>query len=100
MAFDKLTPGQSWPGPSASFHNATVDALNWMRGQQQGSHRPPQMPGSDGSADVVTVRNDSGADLDQFGVLGIDGAIFTPTDNSNLFKSRVLLKGITPTIAD
>lgn len=45
------------------------------------------------------VKNNSGSDVAQFGVLGIDGVLFTLSDNPDEFKNRIVLKGITPVIA-
>jgi hypothetical protein len=49
---------------------------------------------------LVWVQNDSGADVGQFAVLGIDDAGITPTDNLDSFKNEVFLSGVTPTTAD
>jgi hypothetical protein len=95
-SFTKLRQGQRWPGPSASFHNATVDAIEAVRALQQGSGDDEREP-SRRNTNIVKIRNDSEADLDRFSVLGIDAALFTPTDNEELFKSQVVLKGIVPT---
>lgn len=51
---------------------------------------------------VVNVRNDSGADVPQFSVLGINGVVnsdVSTTQNLNKFLSRLIFKGITPTTA-
>src|SRR5690349_14058570 len=42
---------------------------------------------------IILIENDSGADVDRFGVLGISGSVFTPSNNANDFKSRVVLTG-------
>jgi hypothetical protein len=51
------------------------------------------------STGIVLVKNNSGADVDRFGVLGIDGVVFTPSDNLVEFKRQVAIKGITPAAA-
>ena len=51
------------------------------------------------SGHTLRIRNDSGGDLSQFGVLGIDGVVFNESDNSNEFKANTTLKGSTPVIA-
>ena len=51
------------------------------------------------SGHTLRIRNDSGGDLSQFGVLGIDGVVFNESDNSNEFKANPTLKGSTPVIA-
>jgi hypothetical protein len=45
---------------------------------------------------VVFVQNDSGSDVDRFGVLGISNVFPTPTDNLDGFKAGPVLHGITP----
>ncbi len=82
---------------SANAYNAWCDAaedLQARRMSQTGVARPERH-----DPDVVLVRNDSGADVGRFGVLGIDGPIITPTDNLDEFKNRVTLKGVLPTAA-
>jgi hypothetical protein len=94
-SFTKLRQGQRWPGPSASFHNATVDAIEAVRALQQGSGDDEREPARR-NTNIVTVKNNSGGDVNRFGVLGINDALFTPTDNGDLFKSRVIINGDTP----
>ncbi|HOI56569.1 MAG TPA: hypothetical protein PLP01_15070 [Phycisphaerae bacterium] len=51
----------------------------------------------------VVVRNDSGADRDEFDVLGIDGALVLPSDGAmpaSQFKTSVAVKGVTPVDPD
>ena len=52
----------------------------------------------DRQASVVLVRNESGADVDQFGVLGISGVVFDPATALDSFKGRVILAGATPAV--
>jgi len=46
------------------------------------------------SFNEILVQNDSGVDLDRFGVLAIDNPLITPTANENEFLSRVLISGV------
>lgn len=48
---------------------------------------------------TVTVRNDSGGAVGQYGVLGINSVIIAPTQNAHLFQSVIGLAGITPSTA-
>lgn len=52
------------------------------------------------TAVLVEVENASDSDIDQFGVLGINGPMFTPTDSGDFFKSGVALTGVEPSAAD
>ena len=78
----------------ARAYNAFVDAARDLQGRQQeiggATRREFRQTG------IVLVKNSSGADRDRFDVLGVDGVIFTPTDNLDEFKNQVVLKGITP----
>lgn len=47
--------------------------------------------------DVVLIKNDSGADLGRFEVLGVTGVIIDPADNEDAFAERPLLVGQAPT---
>ena len=53
-----------------------------------------------GPTTEILVRNDSGADLDRFGVLAIDVPLILPTLNANEFLSRVLVSGVAVTSAN
>lgn len=48
---------------------------------------------------IVIIKNSSGADRARFSVLGISGALITPTDNLEQFKGQIALTGTTPTTA-
>jgi hypothetical protein len=48
---------------------------------------------------IIRVRNDTGTELVQRSVVGIDGAIFNPADSVDGFLREVALKGIVPTEA-
>lgn len=43
------------------------------------------------------IKNNTGADVGQYEVLKLDGALFTPTDNATGWFQRQTFKGITPT---
>ncbi|MCX5673925.1 MAG: hypothetical protein NTX87_02855 [Planctomycetota bacterium] len=96
-ALKKVHPGERLAMPAATF-NTFVDAARDFLARQQGQEADPLQnrprPG------VVLVRNDSGEDCDCFAVLGIDGILYTPTDNEEGFKDRPALKGDTPTAPD
>ena len=86
----KVEPGHPLRIPARAY-NAFVDAakanraLNSAGGGQHWHH-----------SQLVAVRNISGEDQDQFAVMGIDGPIFTPTDNLQEFLDYVGLDVTTP----
>ena len=93
----KVTAGQRLEMPASTFNTFIDMARDWLADQQA--------TGGEGRVEarrtgIVLVRNDSGEDCDRFAVLGIDGIVFTPTDNEEGFKDRPALKGDTPTAPD
>jgi len=79
--------------PSAIFHNRLVDLVE-KNGHQPGGSRERNRPGT------ILVKNDSGADLERFDILGIDTILVTPTDNEDEFTSNPALIGVEATEAD
>lgn len=47
---------------------------------------------------VILARNDSGSDVDRFGVLGIDEPLVLPSDGLVEFQSRVAMSCVAPTV--
>lgn len=46
---------------------------------------------------ICRIKNDSGVDVGRYGILGIDGPLFTKTDNENFFLGSTLqFKGVKP----
>lgn len=78
---------------SAQVWNAMLDAA--VANRMGDNPSPDGAPGSR-SATVIRIRNDSGAAVARFGILGINGPIVTPTNNLTEFKRTIALKGITP----
>lgn len=80
---------------SAATWNDMLDALaTWKRSAKAGvitdDGLPPQPC-------IVDVRNDSGSDRLQFEILGIGGVTILPTENTEEFRERHVIKGLTPT---
>lgn len=77
----------------AGAYNAFIDAAQVARAIDADARRG--LLASTGSGDLVWVRNDSGADLPRFGVLGIAGPIIDPGDGGNPdeFKRRTAVAG-------
>lgn len=89
----KVRPGDPLVIPAATF-NAFIDAAQdfqqRQRSAEQDRYRELRQTG------IVLVRNESGADRQRFEVLGIAGPIVNPSDNADVFKERVALKGVSP----
>jgi len=91
-AFRKVRSGEPLAIPANTF-NAFIDAAVAHRQQQNvGGGRLPAYR----QASIVLVRNDSGSDVGQFGVLGISGVVFDPATALESFQGRVALAGVTP----
>jgi hypothetical protein len=82
----------------ARFYNALVEmAAAWQGGQfAQGMPALGNRP-ADG---IVLVHNDSGADRDQFQVLGVKETLILPGSNEQEFKNRLAFKADTPSEDD
>lgn len=78
---------------SAQVWNAILDAA--VANRMGDNPSPDGAPGSR-SATVIRIRNDSGAAVSRFGILGLNGPISTPTNNLTEFKRTIAFKGITP----
>ncbi len=89
----KVKPGEPLRIPAATF-NTFIDAAEDFQRRRHDQSAGPQAAGR--RMDAVPVKNNSGSDVGRFGVLGIDGPIFTPADSENGFKNRVALVGVTP----
>jgi hypothetical protein len=60
---------------------------------------PPAKVEDVSSQTVLLVKNNSGADVPRFGVLGIDDFLIGPSLNLSYFQSTPMLAGVTPTAA-
>ncbi|MFN9137392.1 MAG: hypothetical protein ACK5YE_16250, partial [Planctomyces sp.] len=91
--FRRVQPGQPLQIPAAAY-NAFLDAsAAWQRSQQTGVRSGSA---ESRSSTLIRVRNESGRDLKQFEVLGIDAPIFEPQDSLNAFRREVAFRGVLP----
>ena len=93
---NKVQRGDPMRIPASTF-NMFVDAARHFRAQQHSSG--PQAIAHQGARSpvIVYVKNSSGADRGRFDVLGVDGIVFTPTDNLDTFVNDHPLVGVVPT---
>lgn len=90
----RLVKGQKLPGIPTDTWNALIRAAEWVE-----KNRLRLSYGKfEAESDGVNIQNNSGNDIDIGGVLGLDGAWITPTENLDAFKEGVALKGVKPTI--
>ena len=92
----KVRSGDPLKIPAGTFNTFVDSARDYLQRQQGTGGRPTQAFRQTG---IVPVKNGSGTDRGRFGVLGIDGPIFTPTESLETFTNTVALKGITPSTA-
>lgn len=79
---------------SADTFNTLIDAA---KAYQDGRHSQASGPRTDSqAATIVLVKNDSGADVDRFGVLGLEEALIKPAENLSEFQNRPALLGKAP----
>lgn len=93
----RVSPGQRIESIPAAMFNGWQDAAEFTRQQRVFA---ANVGSGSGEAGIVRIRNDSGSDVDRFGILGLAGIVFTPDDNADAFKTSPVLKGITPTAAE
>jgi hypothetical protein len=93
----KVQRGQPLVIPASTF-NAFVDAAQDFQRRKLSQQSTGQSTSRD--ADMVLVKNTSGADRARFEILGINTPVITPTDNLEEFRNRVVLSGVVPTAAN
>lgn len=93
-AFRRAQAGQPME-LSAVAWNACLDAAEAHRRKNQG--RGFGEISQFRQADIVLVKNESGSDVDRFGILGIAGVVFTAAAALLEFQGRVAFRGTTPT---
>lgn len=93
--------------------SSAISARAWNRAQEAADRVLGAQPGTEGAGltsatpapNVVLIKNDSGADVPQCGVLGISGAVFNPHTGNHgqideailrTFQSSIVLSGVTP----
>ena len=95
----KVQSGDPLVIPAATF-NFFIDAADGFRRRQQHVGRTPQASILNRLTGTAPLRNDTGADLPRFAVVGVDGPIIAPSDNEDEFTKRATLIGVEPTVED
>jgi hypothetical protein len=92
-----LREGDRMPGRQT--FNCLFDAHADFRKRKGGQKRGQQFPEMP-NAGIVWVQNKSGADQDEFAVLGIDSLVIDSAENETEFKREIVFEGKEPTEAD
>jgi hypothetical protein len=94
---DRVTTGQPLKIPAATW-NALLSIVEAWDPRDRSLRAGPMARGGQ----VVIVRNDTGADVPRFGVLGIGAPIFPPTttaaESFDVFRTGVQIIGVTPAL--
>lgn len=98
--YRKLPSGSPVTAFSITAYNRMIDMLRWYEAQQRfGGGRIGRV--TDWDQSVFRVRNDTGADLMSYSVVGLDGPIFDPTDGGEPeLLTQTSQKGVEPTVED
>jgi hypothetical protein len=92
--YDKLPRGCGAGAWSVTAWNRMLDMLRWWLSQQAQTGSPGVS--ADQDVCMFDVQNNTGSDQDWLAVVGLDGPVFTPTDNLDGFRHKPMLKGVTP----
>lgn len=90
--YKKVSPGEKLNIPAAAY-NGFVDAANATKANQLNATGGI----GDLSTSVVLLKNSTVNSRERGDLLAIDGPIVSATDNINVFKDRITLKGILAT---
>lgn len=90
----RLGPNETLPIVPRETFNTVIDLRELLAGKRFDRKTQPSLPERDTA--YVLVRNDSGHDVDRFGILGIKEPIVLPSDNELEFKSNWALACDTP----
>ncbi len=82
------------PPRTTTWYNGVSDLYNWWQKQKLNIGTEDGLPFPDPG--LVLIKNASGSNLAQFGVLGIDAPLVDQATNDNTFRDRVVLSGSTP----
>jgi len=88
MAIPPVNPNGNYSLRGRTF-NTMARAINQLEGMQ--NQFSSQAPGFSVAPGYVWAKNNSGADVGRFGVLGVDNPIIDPDDNEGEFLARVQL---------
>lgn len=91
----KVRPGQRLEIPAETYNrfiNAAIAHQALLEEAQAGfGYRSPN---------VIFVKNNTGAVLARFAVVGLDDVVYNPAIDEDMFKNESVMSGITPAIAD
>ncbi len=82
---------------TASFQQALVDCIEWVKAQKDRRGAGEMIPGVDQPSNIVPVQNMTSGPLARFSIVGINQPVITPTANLLEFQNRFPLQGTTPT---
>lgn len=93
----QLSPGDGLPSQAATYNAYAAAARDFQQRQRSTTLEPSS---TILNPSVILVRNDSGKNLPQYSVLGLDGPLYDPAKNLARFKERIVFRGVSPTGRD
>jgi hypothetical protein len=90
----KVASGDPLRIPARWFNDVTDATVAFKRSRQNTQSGPVPTNRHEG---LVLVQNNSGADREQFDILGVDDILFGPDDNLLEFSNNVTYLGVVPT---
>ena len=91
MSIRHVKRGDAFQLKAADF-NLIADSANAHQARMFSRGRQAGLPGGE----KILIKNTSGADVDRFGILGLDDVLVTPTDNLVEFQRAPAVEGVTP----
>ncbi len=85
---------------SITAYNQLMDMLGWWQTNQARSGGPPLKGLVDWDQCVFKTKNTSGALVPTYGVVGLAGPLYGPTDNLSEFQNVTPMEGVEPVVAD
>ena len=85
---------------SITAYNKLMDMLSWWQTNQARSGGPPLKGLVDWDQCVFKTKNTSGAVVPTYGVVGLAGPLYGPTDNLSEFRNVTPMEGVEPVVAD
>lgn len=82
---------------SARTFNTVLDMAKIVQRRKFTDNGPPINDAS--FRNLIKVKNDSGSDVDRFGVLGIDAPLILPSEDLDEFQTRIFLSCVSPSAA-
>jgi len=96
--FQRLRSKQPWKVTETTANAIIASAEDFAKHHRDAEPAPPPEYHYDGI--IIEVRNDSGAALNRFSVVGLDNALISDADNLKQFQNYPRFSAVTPRVPD